>query len=325
MNSRRRLIQASAILAGSLPVRASKADTFPQRPIRLVVPLAPGGTTDLVARLLAERATSALGQPVVVENRPGAGGTIGSDLVARSAPDGHTILMGTIGTVAVAPALYATLPYDPDRAFAPIILASTSQFVIAARSGLAVEDLRGLLAFAQQNPGRLNYGSAGNGSTLHLGMELLNGMAGTSMQHVPYRSSGEVMTALVAGHVDLGMPDMSTALPQLRDGRLRALAVTGTRRAEVLPAVPTVAESGFPGFEVGVWLGLLAPAGTPEPVIAKLYDAFARALRASETVERLRSLDTEVVASTPEAFARFIQAERTRWAEVTRQAGIRLQ
>jgi tripartite-type tricarboxylate transporter receptor subunit TctC len=325
MTGRRRLIQAAAALAAGGAAPAVAADPFPQRPIRLVVPLAPGGTTDLVARLLAERAGGHLGQPVVVENRPGAGGTIGSDLVARAAPDGHTILMGTIGTVAVAPALYATLPYDPDRAFAPVILASTSQFVVVARSSLAVEDLRGLLALAGQNPGRLNYASAGNGSTLHLGMELLNGMAGVTMQHVPYRSSGEVVTALASGQVDLGMPDISSVLPQLREGRLRALAVTGARRAEVLPGVPTVAESGFPGFDVGVWLGLLAPAGTPAPVVARLHEAFARALRAPETMERLRALDTEVVASTPEAFAEFIRAERTRWANAARQAGIRLQ
>jgi len=325
MTTRRSLAAIAAGMAMTATLRSAIAQTFPQRPIRLVVPLAPGGTTDVVARLLAERAGSLLGQPIVVDNRPGAGGTIGSDIVAKAAPDGYTILMGTIGTLAVAPALYPSLPYDPDRAFEPVVLTSTSQFVIAARSGLPVEDLAGLVALARQSPGRLNYASAGNGSTLHLGMEMLNGQAGIAMQHVPYRSSGEVVTALASGQVDLGMPDIPAVLPQVQAGRMRALAVTGTRRAGVLPGVPTVAESGFPGFEVGVWLGILAPAGTPAPIVAALNDAFVRALRAPDIVERLNGFDTEVVASTPAEFARFIRAERTRWAEVARRSGASIQ
>ena len=325
MNGRRAIIAGLAAGVTGLTAGRVQAQAFPQRPIRLVVPLAPGGTTDIVARLLAERAAAELGQPIIVDNRPGAGGTIGSDIVAKAAPDGYTILMGTIGTVAVAPALYASLPYDPDKSFAPIILVSTSQFVVAAKSDLPAADLRALVALAKARPGGLNYGSAGNGSTLHLGMELLNSMAGVTMQHVPYRSSGQVVTALVGGQVDVGMPDMPSVLPHVQGGRIRALAVTGTRRAAVLPDVPTVAEMGFAGFDVGVWLGLLAPAGTPEAIIATLNGAFARALRAPEMVERLKSFDTEVVASTPAEFARFINVERTRWAEVVRRSGATIQ
>lgn len=315
-------LATSVATLGFSPAHA--ADDFPSKPIRLVVPLGTGGTTDVVARLLAERAGRVLGQPVIVDNRPGAGGTIGSDAVARSAPDGYTLLMGTIGTLAVAPALYKNMPYDNDTAFAPVVQTSSGQFVIAARANLEANTLPEFLAMARKEPNRFNYGSAGNGSTLHLGMEMLKGLADVNITHVPYKGSGQVVVALLGREVDVGMPDIPSALRHIQAGTLKALAVTGARRAAVMPEVPTVQEAGFKDYDVSVWIGILAPAGTPAPVVDKLNAAFVQVLREPEMVARLKELDTEVVAGSPRDFARHIQAERKRWAEVIRKAGVTL-
>jgi len=303
---------------------AYAADDFPNRPIRLVVPLGTGGTTDVVARLLAERVGRVLEQPVIVDNRPGAGGTIGSDAVARSAPDGYTLLMGTIGTLAVAPALYKNMPYDSDTAFAPVVQTSSGQFVIAARADLEANTLPEFLERARKEPNRYNYGSAGNGSTLHLGMEMLKGLADVNITHVPYKGSGQLVIALLGREVDLGMPDIPSALRHIQAGNIKALAVTGSSRAAVLPDVPTVQEAGFKDFDVSVWIGILAPAGTPAPVVDKLNAAFVQVLNEPELVARLKEFDTEVVGGTPQDFTRHIRSERQRWADVIQKAGVTL-
>lgn len=314
-----------AVVAGLSIQSVSAADAFPSKPIRLVVPLGTGGTTDIVARLLAERAGKVLGQPIIVENRPGAGGSIGSDAVARAAPDGYTLLMGTIGTLAVAPALYRNLPYDSDSAFAPIVLTSSGQFVIAARANLEADTLPEFIEYTRRHPGKFNYGSAGPGSTLHLGMEMLKGMANIEITHVPYRGSGQVVTALLGREIDVGMPDIPSALPQIKAKAIKPLAVTGSKRAAVLPDVPTVQEAGFKDFDVAVWIGILAPAGTPEPIVQRINSAFVQVLGQPDLVERLRALDTEVVGGSPEDFAKHIRSERTRWAQVVKQARVTIE
>lgn len=312
------LLLAMAVVS---PRSIHAEDAFPARPIRLIVPLAPGGTTDIVARMIAEKSRPVLQQVIVTENRPGAGGTLGSDVVARSAPDGYTLLMGTIGTLAVSPAIYKTMPYDTDRAFEPIILATAGQFILVGRPDLPAQTLPEFLALARKEPGMLNYGSAGVGSTLHLGMELLKSMAGVQVEHVPYKSSGELVVSLMAGHVDVGMPDVPSALSQIKSGKIRPIALTGRKRAEALPDVATVREAGFDDFNIVSWLGILAPAGTPKAVVDKLNRAFVHALRDPETVERMKSIDTEVLASSPGEFAEFIRAERVKWAQVVKASG----
>lgn len=245
------LFMTAALISGAVMAQA-----YPAKPIRLVVPLAPGGTTDLIARMVAERMSPILGQPVVIENRGGAGGTIASNYVAKSEPDGYTLLMGTIGTAAIAPAMYASLPYDPEKDFEAVSLLTTGQFVLAVNPSVPAKTLGELLNLAREKPGTLSYGSAGNGSTLHLGMELLKQSAGINIVHVPYRGSGPMVVALVGGEIQAGLPDIPSALPFIESGKLRPLAVTSGDRSTILPDIPTLAESGFKDYSVTVWLGI---------------------------------------------------------------------
>jgi len=296
---------------------------YPTKPIRLITPLAPGGATDVAARLIAEHAGKLLGQPMVVENIAGAGGTIGSNVVARAAPDGYTLLMGTNGTLAIAPAVYSKLPYDSDNAFAPVTLATEQQFVLVVSPTLPVKSLAELIAYAK-TPGKLNYGSAGNGSGPHLGMVILNRLAGVEISHIPYKSTGPMVQALLAGDVQVGMPDIVGALPFIQAGRLRPLAVSRTSRSVMLPDVPTVQEAGFAPFDVLSWVGVVAPAGTPPAIIAKLNNAISGALRVPEVRQRLATFDSNIRTTTPGEFAAFIRAERKKWKEAVDTANVRL-
>jgi tripartite-type tricarboxylate transporter receptor subunit TctC len=269
MKRRDLLLGVSGGLALATLGSAGYAQSNPQsRPIRLVAPISTGGATDFLARFLAERLTPILGQPVVVENRPGAGGTIGARYVAAAPPDGHTLLMSTIGFQAVAPALYKNLPYDPDTAFAPVIQTIANQQILVVRNELPVKDVAGLVALARQKPGALTYASAGVGSVLHLAMEYLKFTAGIELRHIPYNGSGKMVVALVAQEVDAAMPDGPSSLPLIQEGRLRAIAVTGPHRAQGLPNVPTCGEWGSPGFNVRGGGGVRVPSGTAARVVA---------------------------------------------------------
>ena len=229
--------------------------------------------------------------------------------------------MGTIGTLAVSPALYKKMPYDTDRAFEPVILATAGQFILVGRADLPARTLPEFLELARKDPGKLNYGSAGIGSTLHLGMELLKSMAGIEIEHVPYKSSAEVVVSLMSGNVDVGMPDVPSALSWIKAGKIKPIALTGSKRAEATPDVATIQEAGFKDFNIISWLGILAPAGTPKAIVDKLNGAFVHALKDPETIERLKSIDTEVLTSSPEEFAAFIRAERGKWAQVVKASG----
>lgn len=320
--ARRHLIAALATSAlAFLGAPAASAQEFPSRPIKLVAPLAPGGATDLVARVLAERAGKILGQPMVVENRPGAGGTVGSALVVQSPPDGHTLLMGTIGTLAISPAMYPKMPYDTDRDLTPVVLVAGGQFALVVHPSFPARNFEEFLEQARAQPGKINYGSAGNGSTLHLGMELLASMAGLRLTHVPYKGSGPLVTALAAGEVQVGLPDVPSVMQFVRSGRLRALAVTGMQRDPTLPDVPTVTESGIKGYDVVVWLGVMAPARTPPEIINRLNEAMVRALREPEVSARLKEFGMQVYASSPSEFARFLSAERAKWEPIVKSSG----
>lgn len=313
-------------LALALTLAAGTAHAaFPEKPVHMVVPLAPGGTTDIIARLLGEKMQQELGQAVVIENRPGAGGTIASNYVANATPDGYTILMGTIGTMAVAPAMYSSLPYDPDEAFDYLSLVSTGQFVIAVNPKVEARSLSELINMARANPGKINYGSAGNGSTLHLGMEMLKQRADVDIVHVPYKGSGPMVTALVGGEVQVGMPDIPSSLGFIKSGKLRPLAVTGESRASFDPNVPTVAEDGFDNFNVSVWLGLVAPKGTPEATVKKLNAAINAALSDEALKKRLIELDSQPKPSTPQEFSAFAKSERSKWKEIVDAASVRIQ
>jgi tripartite-type tricarboxylate transporter receptor subunit TctC len=311
----------AALTFGLGALVAAQAQEFPSRPLKLIAPLAPGGATDLAARLLAERAGKYLGQPMVVENRPGAGGTVGSAMVVQAPADGHTLLMGTIGTLAISPAMYRKMPYDTDKDLLPVALVAGGQFALVVHPSFPAADFKAFLAHVRANPAALNYGSAGNGSTLHLGMELLASMAGLKITHVPYKGSGPLVTAIAAGEVQMGLPDVPSVIQFVRSGRLRALAVTGATRDSKFPEVPTIAESGVPGYDVVVWLGVMAPARTPPEVIDRLNQAIVKSLREADVTAKLDEFGLKVLASTPGEFRTFLAAERAKWAPIVKASG----
>ncbi len=309
-------------LAGSLPVCAQE---YPHKPVRLIVPFAPGGGNDTVARAIAQSAGASLGQPVVVDNRPGAGGMLGAQLAAKSPPDGYTLFLGGVGSHAVNPNLHARLPYDPVKDFAPITLIASAPSVLVVHPSLPARTLAEFTALAKTSPGRINYASNGNGSSAQLAAVLYESMAGVRMVHVPYKGLAPALVDLLAGEVQAMFSSVVAIVPNIKAGRLRALAVTGKRRAALLPEVPTLDESGVPGYEAGSWYGILAPAGTPQAIVAKLHEAIVRALAQPEVRERLVSEGAEVIGSTPEAFAAHITAELARMGKLIRDAGIRME
>ena len=309
-------------LAGALPVCAQE---YPRKPIRLIVPFAPGGGNDTVARAISQSAGASLGQPVVVDNRAGAGGMLGAELAARSPPDGYTLFLGGVGSHAINPNLHAKLPYDPVKDFAPITLIASAPSVLVVNPSLPARTLAEFTALAKASPGRINYASNGNGSSAQLAAVLYESMAGVQMVHVPYKGLAPALVDLLAGEVQAMFSSVVAIVPNIKAGRLRALAVTGKRRAALLPEVPTLDESGVPGYEAGSWYGILAPAGTPQAVVAKLHEAIVRALAKPEVRERLVSEGAEVIGSTPEAFAAHITAELARMGKLIRDAGIRME
>ncbi len=309
------------ILCCTFAANAANAQPYPARPIRFVVPSAPGGGTDITARIVAPKLSESLGQQVVVENRAGAGTMIGGEAVARAAPDGYTLLVG-ISTLAINPAMYRKVPYDALRDFAPITQLVSLSNLLVTHPSLPVKTVKELIAFARPRPGQIHYASAGVGTNPHLSVELFLSMAGLKMVHVPYKGSGQGIVDVVAGHVPVMMPSILTGLPHVKNGRLRGLGVTGGKRAGGAPDIPTIAEAGVPGYEATQWFGVLAPAGTPREIIARLHAEIARVLQAADVKGRFAADGAEPVGSTPEAFAAFLRSETVKWAKVVKNAGI---
>jgi tripartite-type tricarboxylate transporter receptor subunit TctC len=310
---------ALACFAGAIPPAFSQS--YPARPIRLVVPSSPGGGTDITARIMAPELSKLLGQQVVVENRPGAGTMIGGDVVAKAPPDGYTLLMG-ISTLAINPAVYRKVPYDALRDLAPITQAVSVPNVLVGHPSLPARNVKELIALARSRPGELTFASAGVGTSPHLSIELFLSMTHTKMLHVPYKGSGPGIVDLVAGHVQVMAPNMLSAYPYVKSGRLRAYGVTSAKRASGAPEIPTIAEAGVPGYEAVQWFGVLAPAGTPRPIVQRLYDDCVKVLRLPNVRDLLVKDGGDPIASTPEQFAAFIKAETIKWARVVKDAGI---
>jgi tripartite-type tricarboxylate transporter receptor subunit TctC len=313
---------ATFVLLGlALANGAASAQVYPTKPIRFVVPFAPGGSTDTLARVLALKLSDALGQQVVVDNRSGANGNIGMEIVAKAPADGHTILLGYIANVAIAPSLYEKLPFDPVKDYEPVTLIATSPNVLVAHPSVAAKNLKELIALAKAQPGKLNYASASIASVGHLTGELLNELAGIKMTHVAYKGSGQAVTDLLGGHIQLMFSGFSSTLPHIKSGKLRALAQTGEKRSAALPDVPTIAESGFPNFEATAWYGVHAPAKTPKAIVNRLNAEIVKALKLPDVKERLSGLGFEIAASTPEAYGKYIRSEITKWAKVVKASG----
>ena len=308
-------------IACMLAAGVAAAQSYPVKPVRIVVTLAPGGTADILARIVAQKLTEAWNQQVVVENRPGASGMIGAELVSRAPPDGYTLLMGYNAEITINQSLFRKMPYDPVRDLAPVTIAGTTPMILVVHPSLPAKTLKELIALAKARPGELTYGSAGNGSTPHLGGELLKHIARVEITHVPYKSAALVMPELIGGQVSMLFSGMPLAMPHVRAGRLRALAVSTSSRSPAAD-VPTVAESGFPGFDITNWFGIFVPAGTPREVVDTLYKEIARGVSAPDVKERLAREGGGVNPIPPDEYARFIQAEIAKYAKIVREARI---
>ena len=299
----------------------SYAQQFPTRPVRFVVPFPPGGSVDTLARTIGVRLGESLGQQVIVDNRPGGNGNIGMEIVAQARPDGYTIVVGYIANFAIAPSLYAKLPYDPVKDYAPITQIASSPNVLTAHPSVPAKNLKELIALARTKPGAVSFASTGVASVGHLTGELLNSLAGVRMTHIPYKGGGQAITDLLGGHVQVMFSGFSAAMPHIKSGKIRALAVTGAKRSPALPEAATIAEQGFPGVEATAWYGVLAPAGTPKPVVARLHGDIVKILKLAEVVQRLEGLGFEIVASTPEQFGAYIKSEIKKWEKVVKASG----
>jgi tripartite-type tricarboxylate transporter receptor subunit TctC len=314
--------RSAFVLAALLPVPLLAQD-YPSRPIHVIVPFSPGGAVDGPMRLIAQELGQQLGQSVIVENRPGAGATIGSDAVAKAPPDGYTLLLAS-QTNAISATLYPQLPFDPIEDFAPITLIGREPGVVVVNPVLAVSTLRDLVTYVKAHPGQVNYASSGNGSGQHLFAALLCSMTGMKMNHVPYRGSGQATADLLGGQVQVAIPGMAGMLGHIKSGRLRALAVTGAARAPQLPDVPTMSEAGVPGYEAYVWMGLLAPRRTPPAVIDRLQRGVVAALARADVRNYMMNASIEVVGSTPAEFGRFFRSEKDLWAKIVGETGAKV-
>jgi len=309
------------LLACALAAGLAHAQDYPSKPVKLILPFPPGGPTDILGRLIADNLSPRLGQPVITENRGGAGGNVGAEAAARSAPDGYTLVL-VAPSLAISPTLYAKLNYDPVKDFAPVSLVATVPNVIVTQPsmGPALQDFIGSV---KEKPGQFNFGSGGAGTSNHLAGELFNLLAGTKLVHVPYKGVNLAMQDVLAGPIHMVVIGVPAAAPHIRSGRLRALAVIAPQRLAALPDVPTIAEAGLPGFEVTTWYGILVPAGTPRPVVARLNAELVKAMHSPEVKERLAGLGTDAVTSTPEEFSAYIKREIAKWGEVIRKAGLK--
>jgi tripartite-type tricarboxylate transporter receptor subunit TctC len=314
------MMRIAAVLLGVLLSTAALAQSYPSRPVRIVIPLSPGGTTDVPGRLVALKLSEAVGQNFFIENRTGAGGTIGADYVAKSKPDGYTLLMTATPHV-ITGNLYKNLPYHTLNDFAPVIRVASGPYVLTVHPSLGVNSVRELIDLAKASPGKIDYASSGNGSAQHLVGALFTYMAGVQMTHVPYKGSGPAQNDLVAGMVKVGFPGTPIVIPHVKAGRLKALGVTTAQRSPQMPDVPTIAEAGVPGYEALVWVGLLAPAGTPADIVNKLNGEVGKILRNPEVQQQLSASGVDATPTTPEEFGAYLQIEFEKWGKVVRDSG----
>jgi tripartite-type tricarboxylate transporter receptor subunit TctC len=310
---------AFAVLASS-----SFAQAWPSKPIKYVVPFAPGGTTDILGRTIAEKLSVALGQPVVIENKPGAGGGVGAEMVAKSPPDGYTIMGGTISTHAINASLYKNLGYDPVRDFVPITLIARVPNMLVINPALPAKDVKELIALLKANPGKYSFASSGNGTSQHLSGELFKTMTGVDMQHIPYKGSPPALADVVGGQVAMTFDNITTAWPLAKGGKLRAIAVTTAARSSIAPEIPTLAEAGLVGYEVGSWQGVFAPAGTPPDIVKRLNTEIVRIINSPDVREKLAALGAEPAPNTPEEFAALVKADVAKWADVVKKSGAKV-
>ena len=313
------LLICGAFVAAILPGAGARAADWPTKPIRMLVGFAPGGGTDATARPIAQKLSEALGQQVIVDNRPGAAGNIATEIIIHSNPDGYTILMGTIAALAINPSLYGSLPFDPEKGLAPIIQAVDSTNVLTLHPSVAANSVKELIALAKSKP--LNAGSSGVGGTGHLALELFNTMAGVKMTHVPYKGGGPAMIDLVAGNIQLIFATAASAVPQIKAGKVKGIAVTTIKRSQLVPNLPTISEAGLKGFDANNWYGLLAPAKTPRPVIDRLNAETTKILNMPDIKNFLFNQGLDVAPGTPEQFAAYIKSERAKWAKVVKASG----
>jgi tripartite-type tricarboxylate transporter receptor subunit TctC len=313
-----------ALLMLLLICAATAHAQYPSRAVRIVIPYPPGAITDTLPRLVAEKLREEWGQPVVVENRPGAGGRIGAEQVAKAAPDGHTLVIGISDNFAIAPYLFRNMNYDPLRDFTPVTILGRQSFIVVSRQDLPASGIADIVRLARAEPGKLRFGSWGEGSAGHLAMEMLKTAAGIDMQHIPYKGSAAAMLGMLGGEVDVMFAGYSSTLPQIRAGKLRVLARSSASRLPLTPDIPTIAESGFPGFEVQAWYGLFAPAQTPRSVVDQVHRSVARALTQPDIKARVDGFYAETVGNTPDEFARLLREEHSRWSEVLRKLKLSL-
>jgi tripartite-type tricarboxylate transporter receptor subunit TctC len=322
MSRRPLLLLAATLFAGT--ASAQNPAAYPAKPPRLVVPFGAGGITDLISRQVGVELGKLLGQTVVIDNRPGAGGNIAAELSARAAPDGYTLFMGTIGTQSVNPSLYSKLPYDPHRDFAPVILVSLTPHIVVIHPSVPAKTLRDLVALAKARPGELNFSSAGNGSSPHLGLENFQLLTGTKLTHIPYKSGAEGVTAVISGQASVTFEAVPVVMPHVKSGRLRALAVAAATRSPAAPDLPSADEAGVKGFTSGSWQGILVPAGTPRDIIQRLNAETNKVLRAADMKEKFVAQGTEPRGGSPEDFDAYIRAEAAKWAKIIKAAGTKL-
>ncbi|MGZ5143498.1 MAG: Bug family tripartite tricarboxylate transporter substrate binding protein [Burkholderiales bacterium] len=318
-----RLYAALASILLVLVPNSAYGQAYPTKPVRIIVPWTPGGTADLLARILAQKMSEAFGHQVVADNRPGAGGLIGTDFAAKAAPDGYTLLMGTTAPNSVAPSLYPKIPFDPTRDFAYISLVARTCYVLSVHPSMPVRTVRDLIALAKSRPGQLTFSSPGSGTPNHLSGEMFKMLTGVDMQHVPYKGSAQAVGDVIAGHIALTFENITVVSTYVKSGRVRGLGVTNLKRSPVLPDVPTLAESGIPAFEAVGWFGMVAPAATPREIIAKLNGEVIRILALSDVKERISGLGAEFVASSPEEFDQFNRSQIAKWTKVVRFSGAR--
>jgi len=319
-----RITRTIAALALAMLASGAHAQAWPAKPIKWVVPFAPGGTTDILARTIGDKLAIALGQPVIIENKPGAGGGVGADYTAKAPADGYTIMGGTISTHAINASLYKTLPYDPVKDFAPITLIARVPNMLVVNPDVPAKNVAELIALMKASPAKYTFASSGNGTSQHLSGELFKTMAGVEMQHIPYKGSPPALQDVVGGQVTMTFDNITTAWPLAKGGKLRALAVTTAKRSSVAPEVPTLAESGLAGYEVGSWQGVFAPAGTPPEIVKRLNAEIVKIIRMPDVNEKLTALGAEPVGNTPEEFGALVRAEVGKWADVVKKSGAKV-
>ena len=314
----------TAIAAATLAPLSAAAQAYPTKPVTIIVPFAAGGTTDILARIVGQALNTELGQSVIIDNRAGAGGNIGGALAAKAKPDGYTLFMGTVGTHAINASLYKKMPFDPIKDFAPLTRVANVPNLLVANPAQPYKTVKVLIAYAKANPGKVNFGSSGNGSSIHLSGELFKSLARVDMVHVPYKGSAPAVTDLLGNQIGIMFDNMPSAIQHVRSGKLVPIAVTTAKRSPELPNVPTIAEAGVPGYEATSWFGMFAPAGTPAPVLTKLNTALVKVLNQAEVKKKINDQGAETVSETPEQFTAFIKAESIKWGKVVKESGASL-